>query len=85
MTMCQPVNATHCQCRENELMCSDRMCLDSAKFCDGTPDCVDGSDEPDNCNTCRVRLNSLKPRKVISNEKILRLLDIEQIFSGLQR
>nr|CAI5832675.1 unnamed protein product [Callosobruchus analis] len=38
-------------CQENELPCSDGFCIEKQNFCDGQHDCIDGSDEPDGCQT----------------------------------
>ena len=63
--MCQQVNATHCQCALNDMMCDNLMCLDKLMFCDGVNDCGDNSDEPPNCkNDCSVALEELDPDRI---------------------
>ena len=63
--MCHPINATHCGCSEGKLLCGNGMCLDRSKFCDGTDDCMDGTDEPDNCKSdCGVQFKYTAPQKV---------------------
>ena len=41
----------NCNCTEHEFQCTFGMCLSKTRYCDGVPDCVDGSDEPENCST----------------------------------
>ena len=33
--MCEQVNATHCECLLDDMMCDNLMCLTKNKFCDG--------------------------------------------------
>ena len=57
--MCEQVNATHCQCLLDDMMCDNLMCLHSSKFCDGVNDCGDNSDEPPNCeHDCSMALQA---------------------------
>lgn len=63
--MCEQVNATHCTCALDDMMCDNLMCLDKSKFCDGVNDCGDNSDEPANCkNDCAIGLETLNPSKI---------------------
>lgn len=34
-------------CSESEFKCKDNACIDIRRYCDGTYDCHDGSDETD--------------------------------------
>ena len=45
-----------CACTEHEFQCAFGMCLSKTRYCDGVPDCVDGSDEPENCSTSHTLL-----------------------------
>lgn len=39
-------------CANNEFQCKNLECIKASFFCDGAPDCLDGTDEPDWCGTC---------------------------------
>lgn len=68
--MCEAVNATHCQCLLDDMMCGNLKCLHSSKFCDGHDDCGDGSDEPPNCeHDCSLALEAFN-QSLICNGKI---------------
>jgi hypothetical protein len=63
--MCEQVNATHCECLLDDMMCDNLMCLTKNKFCDGVNDCGDNSDEPANCqNDCSIALSAYAPEKI---------------------
>jgi hypothetical protein len=63
--MCEQVNATHCECLLNDMMCDNLMCLNKNKFCDGVNDCGDNSDEPENCeNDCSIALAAYAPDRI---------------------
>jgi len=52
------------QCLSNDLMCRNNLCVDKSRFCDGTDDCRDGTDEPLNCSTdCAVALETINSVK----------------------
>lgn len=36
-------------CKISEWKCSNGTCISASKFCDGTADCLDKSDEPNQC------------------------------------
>ena len=48
-------------CKEHELQCeTGGECIDRSFFCDGVPDCRDGSDEGEmGCGMCLSRLNNV--------------------------
>ncbi|UYV61094.1 hypothetical protein LAZ67_1003391 [Cordylochernes scorpioides] len=48
-------------CRPSELPCGGGACVALARYCDGTDDCGDGSDEPSGCTACNrtLRENSM--------------------------
>jgi hypothetical protein len=48
----------------NDMRCNNNICMDKSKFCDGTNDCGDWSDEPIHCNTCSVSLKTKEPWKL---------------------
>jgi hypothetical protein len=63
--MCEKVDATHCECLLDDMMCNNLMCLNKAKFCDGVNDCGDESDEPANCeNDCSIALEVYDDSKI---------------------
>jgi len=63
--MCEQVNATHCECLLDDMMCDNLMCLNKNKFCDGVNDCGDNSDEPENCeNDCSIALAAYAPDRI---------------------
>lgn len=37
-------------CKKTEFQCNNGECVSSNKYCNGTPDCKDGSDEIENCS-----------------------------------
>lgn len=41
--------STTIQCKISEWMCSNGTCISASKFCDGHPDCMDRTDEPNHC------------------------------------
>lgn len=38
-------------CQPTEFRCGSGQCVDGGRFCDGNPDCYDGTDEPDRCTS----------------------------------
>lgn len=59
---CEPGgNPADCVCQVDEVRCaSGAGCVDQRRWCDGRPDCADGSDEPANC-TCAAFLARSRP------------------------
>ncbi|XP_034249333.1 uncharacterized protein LOC117650158 isoform X2 [Thrips palmi] len=54
-------NSRDCVCRVDEVRCASGVgCVDQRRWCDGVPDCADGSDEPANC-TCAAFLARSRP------------------------
>ncbi|XP_076062911.1 chitin deacetylase 1-like isoform X2 [Oratosquilla oratoria] len=45
------INTVEPLCQENQLACGDGQCIERHLFCDGTPNCSDGSDE----NVCDLQ------------------------------
>ena len=37
-------------CGPDQATCRNLQCIDRKRICDGTPDCLDGSDEPATCD-----------------------------------
>lgn len=37
-------------CKKTEFQCNNQECISSNKYCNGTPDCKDGSDEIETCS-----------------------------------
>lgn len=57
-------NATEgCGCKITELRCRNGKCVDKSKFCDGSIDCSDGSDEPLTCS-CAEYLGLTLPERL---------------------
>ncbi|XP_028157307.1 low-density lipoprotein receptor-related protein-like [Ostrinia furnacalis] len=40
------------RCRISEYLCANKKCIPINRFCDGTNDCGDSSDEPRHCTRC---------------------------------
>merc|ERR1739838_446469 len=61
VVMCHLNQATgSCDCPEDEIPCSDGLCIQKEAVCDGVNHCLDGSDEPEQC-TCAKRLELIRP------------------------
>ncbi|XP_015117186.1 serine protease nudel [Diachasma alloeum] len=63
---CERSGGIGCTCGMTELRCRTGQCVGKEKFCDGTRDCLDGSDEPENCS-CGEYLKLTMPRQVCDN------------------
>ena len=65
LALCEKVGSgPECSCLPGQLKCGNNLCLDLAAWCDGVPDCGDGSDEPAECAACVTRLALLSPTAV---------------------
>lgn len=52
-TTVRPTTATQTSnqpCGPDQATCRNLQCIDRKRICDGTPDCLDGSDEPATCD-----------------------------------
>ncbi|CAL4063498.1 unnamed protein product, partial [Meganyctiphanes norvegica] len=49
-----------CDCPEDQIPCSDGLCIQKEAVCDGVNHCIDGSDEPNKCS-CAKRLELISP------------------------
>jgi len=43
------VRAAALSCRFDQATCQNQQCIDRSYVCDGRRDCLDGSDEPEDC------------------------------------
>ena len=59
---CRPAGGA-CSCPAGYGRCANALCLPKARYCDGTDDCGDGSDEAD-CADCAATTTFLSPSKL---------------------
>jgi len=57
LPMCEKVGSgPECTCSVGQLKCSNDLCLEKEKWCNGVDDCGDGSDEVPECQECASKL-----------------------------
>ena len=39
------------ECRRNQFQCDNGVCMNDTLWCNGVSECLDGSDEPEDCQT----------------------------------
>jgi len=65
LSLCEVVGSgPQCNCMAGQGKCSNNLCLDQDKWCDGVDDCGDGSDEVPDCDRCVSRLALVSPSSV---------------------
>lgn len=52
--------SVHVGCSTSEFQCGDGFCIPDFKKCDGTYDCIDGSDERADCGKFKISLKNCK-------------------------
>merc|ERR1719158_1799446 len=65
LSLCEVVGiGSQCNCLAGQGKCSNNLCLDQDKWCNGVDDCGDGSDEVPDCDRCLTRLALVSPSSV---------------------
>merc|ERR1712013_928532 len=65
LSLCEVVGIdSRCSCLAGQGKCSNNLCLDQDKWCNGVDDCGDGSDEVPDCDKCLSRLALVSPSSV---------------------
>jgi len=63
--MCTPVHGSNsCTCPKEYGKCTNNMCLPMEKYCDGVNDCLDNSDESEDCSSCIETLRFSDPSAI---------------------
>lgn len=70
LTSSETVKAQNTKCNLAQFKCANGTCIASSKYCDGTIDCIDGSDEVKSCTGESLQYNNLRhPMSILMSIK----------------